>query len=233
MPLRTRSQRAADFTPSDKPTEPALEPPTAHFSLVRSFHLADFLTLGNGVCGISSILCSMQALVTGDSAYLWTALAFIPLGGTLDVLDGRVARWRQKSSLLGQELDSLADLVSFGVAPAAVGFALGLQTPLDMAALAYFVVCGIARLARFNATVASLPKNASGKVNYFEGTPIPSSLTIVGLLAWLLFTHRLGTGQIPGGLYHVSPGLALHPLVLVYVLNGTTMISRTLQIPKL
>jgi len=66
----------------------------------------------NGVCGSFSIFSSAQYLITNDPDYLWSALAF-PLAGLMfDFLDGRVARWRNSTSLLGQELDSLADLVS-------------------------------------------------------------------------------------------------------------------------
>ena len=65
----------------------------------------------NGVCGSFSIFSSAQYLITNDPDYLWSALA-LPLAGLMfDFLDGRVARWRNTSSLLGQELDSLADLV--------------------------------------------------------------------------------------------------------------------------
>lgn len=70
--------------------------------------------------------------------------------------------------MLGQELDSLADSVSFGVAPAIVAFCLGLRTHADVSVLIVFICCGIARLARFNATVASIPHDATGKAKYFE-----------------------------------------------------------------
>jgi len=65
----------------------------------------------NGVCGSFSIFSSARYLLTNDPDYLWTAMAF-PLAGLMfDFLDGKVARWRKSSSMLGQELDSLADLV--------------------------------------------------------------------------------------------------------------------------
>lgn len=65
----------------------------------------------NGVCGSFSIFSSARYLLTNDMDYLWSALAF-PLAGLMfDFLDGKVARWRKSSSMLGQELDSLADLV--------------------------------------------------------------------------------------------------------------------------
>src|SRR5215510_8464942 len=81
-----------------------------------------------------------------------------------------------------KDLDSLADAVSFGVAPAVLGFTLGMRGGWDMLILAYFVVCGISRLARFNVTAAALADSTTGKVKYFEGTPIPTSVIIVVLL---------------------------------------------------
>jgi len=77
----------------------------------RNFRLADLVTIMNGFCGSFSIFSSARYLLTNDREYLWLALAF-PLAGLMfDFFDGKVARWRQSSSLLGQELDSLADLV--------------------------------------------------------------------------------------------------------------------------
>lgn len=77
----------------------------------RNFRLADLVTIMNGVCGSFSIFSSARYLLTNDPDYLWSAMAF-PLAGLMfDFLDGKVARWRKSSSMLGQELDSLADLV--------------------------------------------------------------------------------------------------------------------------
>src|SRR6187402_2525490 len=97
------------------------------FSLIRSFVLADFLTLGNGFCGCGSVLAAMQYLVTGEARWLVTAMVLLPIAGIFDFADGRVARWRHRSSSLGADLDSLADVISFGLAPAALGFAMGLR----------------------------------------------------------------------------------------------------------
>ncbi|KAG6854633.1 hypothetical protein C0991_004235 [Blastosporella zonata] len=155
-----------------------------HFSLVRNFRLADLVTIMNGVCGSFSVFSSAHYLLTGDIDYLWSALA-LPLAGLMfDFFDGKVARWRKSSSMLGQELDSLADLISFGVAPSLLAFAVGLRTYLDTVLLTGFICCGLARLARFNATVALVPKDAAGKAKYFEGLPIPSSLALVSVLAY-------------------------------------------------
>ena len=116
-----------------------------------------------------------------------------------DAMDGYVARRdKRRQSLLGADLDSLADIVSFGVAPAVLGYTLGLRGFWDVLVLTYFVCSGISRLARFNVTAASLTNAATGKVRYFEGTPIPTSVVLVLLLA---VVYRLGlTGaNFPGG----------------------------------
>jgi CDP-diacylglycerol--serine O-phosphatidyltransferase len=210
------------------PTETAT-PPRRPFSMIRSFVLADFLTLGNGFCGSGSVLAAMQYLVTGEPRWLVTAMALLPVALVLDFADGRVARWRRRSSMLGADLDSLADVISFGLAPAAVGFAAGLRGALDVAILLYFVACGISRLARFNATAVALA-DESGKVKYFEGTPIPTSVFIVALLAVLLFVDRLGSAMWLGT-WEIA-GLVLHPLAIIYALSGSAMIS-TIRVPKI
>jgi CDP-diacylglycerol--serine O-phosphatidyltransferase len=204
-------------------------PKVRHFSMIRDFQLADLFTLCNGFAGMGSVLASMRYLVDGDRTAMWGAFALLPVSLACDFLDGRIARWRNKSSLLGQELDSLADAVAFGVAPAALGFALGLRGGWDALALVYFVGCGISRLARYNATAASL-SDESGKVKYFEGTPIPTSLSIVIVLA-VLAAKGLVHGALPLGAHAIGP-FVLHPLVLLYVLSGSAMISKTLRVPK-
>jgi CDP-diacylglycerol---serine O-phosphatidyltransferase len=199
------------------------------FSMIRSFVFADFLTLGNGFCGSGSVLAAMQFLVTGDSRWLVLAMVLLPVALIFDFADGRVARWRRRSSLLGADLDSLADVISFGLAPAALGFAAGLRGALDVAILLYFVACGISRLARFNATADALADD-TGKVKYFEGTPIPTSVFIVLLLALLYSFDRLGADMWLGS--WAIAGLELHPLTLVYALSGSAMIS-TIRVPKI
>jgi CDP-diacylglycerol--serine O-phosphatidyltransferase len=199
------------------------------FSMIRSFALADVLTLGNGVCGAGSILALMKYMVSSDVTWLWCAILLSPLALFLDFADGRVARWRRRSSALGADLDSLADVVSFGVAPAAIGFAVGLRDALDVAVLLYFVSCGISRLARFNVTATALA-DESGKVKYFEGTPIPTSVILVLLIGW--FTHQARIGdQVAFGVWHFG-SWPFHPLSLAYLVSGSLMIS-TIRIPKI
>ena len=164
-------------------------PRPKRFSMIREFHFADWFTLANAVCGTGAVLTSMSYLQTGDVSRLYVASAAIFAALIFDVLDGRIARWRQTSSALGRELDSLADVISFGVAPAALAYACGMQGFLDRVILAYFVACGVSRLARYNVTAEAL-SGGTGKVAYFEGTPIPTSIVLVGMLALATYPAR-------------------------------------------
>jgi CDP-diacylglycerol--serine O-phosphatidyltransferase len=198
--------------------------------MIREFHLADFFTLANAACGVLAIFFSMQYLIDARMEDFFLAAAMAPAAFVFDVLDGRVARRRQTHSALGRELDSLADVISFGVAPAALAFAAGMQSVGDKIALIYFVCCGVSRLARYNVTAESLSEG-SDKVAYFEGTPIPTSIVLTAILAFAGWQGRLGD-QLYGGQWEIG-SIALHPLVLLFVLSGTLMVSKTLRIPKL
>ena len=201
-----------------------------HFSLLRSFSLADWLTLANAACGMGAVLALMGALEADSRRLMLLAAALIPLALVFDVLDGRVARWRHRQSSLGRELDSLADVISFGVAPAAFAYAAGMRGGWDVAVLLYFVACGVSRLARYNVSAADMSGD-DGKVTHFEGTPIPSSVLLVGLLAVAVWLGRTGDA-LWFGAWQLGPW-QLHPLVLLWALSGSLMVSRTLRIPKL
>ncbi|OHF04368.1 CDP-diacylglycerol-serine O-phosphatidyltransferase [Colletotrichum orchidophilum] len=206
---------------------------TGHFSLIRALHLADAITLCNGACGVMSIFTSLRYCLGDPSSVstLYLALFFLPFGLFFDFMDGKVARWRKKSSMMGQELDSLADLISFGVAPASVAFAVGLRTPIDHVCLTFFVLCGLTRLARFNVTVSALPKDATGKSKYFEGTPIPTSLGLDAVMAYLV-SQRWILQDLPLGTWLPGTALEFHPIALVFVLHGCLMTSKSIHIPK-
>jgi CDP-diacylglycerol--serine O-phosphatidyltransferase len=201
-----------------------------HFSMVREFHLADFFTLGNAACGVGAVLLAMLYVASGDRAHFMASAALAPAAFLFDVLDGRIARARHQHSALGRELDSLSDVISFGVAPAALAFAAGMRGGWDAAALIYFVCCGVSRLARYNVTAEQLAGDESGKVKYFEGTPIPTSVVLTAILAWAGWQGRIGE-RLWGGVVDLGPW-DLHPLVLLFALSGTLMISKTLRIPK-
>jgi CDP-diacylglycerol--serine O-phosphatidyltransferase len=198
--------------------------------MIRGFHLADLFTLANAGCGVAAVFFAMLYVSDASPAHFFAAAAMAPAAFVFDVLDGRIARWRRTHSALGRELDSLADVISFGVAPAALGFAAGLRGAWDWAALIYFVCCGVSRLARYNVTAESLSGDA-GKVRYFEGTPIPTSVLLTALLAFAAWQDRLEE-SLYFGAWAVGPW-HLHPLALVFVASGTLMISKTLRIPKL
>ena len=198
------------------------------FSMIREFHLADWFTLGNAVSGVGALFSTMTYLQTGGVRHIYFACALLVAALIFDVLDGRIARWRQRTSAIGRELDSLADIISFGVAPAVMAYALGMNGLFDRIILAYFVACGVSRLARYNVTAEAL-SDGGDKVKYFEGTPIPTSLLIVGILFFAAVT-----GAVSGALWFGElnlGGFKLHPLVLMFALSGSLMISR-IRVPK-
>jgi len=194
-----------------------------HFSMIRNFHLSDFFTIANGFCGVAALFQAMRFLASGERWRLDVAAALVLVALIFDVLDGRIARWRHHASPMGRELDSLADVISFGVAPAGIAFAAGLRSPLDQVILMYFVGCGLSRLARYNVTAEALATE-TGKVRHFEGTPIPTSIVPLGLL--LLGFHRQSLFPVAVG------GLTLHLVSLLFLLSGSLMISKTLKVPK-
>ena len=204
-------------------------PRPKRFSMIREFHFADWFTLANAVCGTGAVLTSMSYLQTGDVSRLYVASAAILAALIFDVLDGRIARWRQTSSALGRELDSLADVISFGVAPAVLAYACGMQGFFDRVILAYFVACGVSRLARYNVTAEAL-SGGTGKVAYFEGTPIPTSIVLVGMLALAASLGAIDE-QLWLGDFELA-GFRLHWLALAFAASGSLMISR-IRIPKL
>jgi CDP-diacylglycerol---serine O-phosphatidyltransferase len=217
-----------DETAEPRPQSPAPIPRKKRFQLIRDFALADFITLGNAASGTAAIFLCLNYLDGGDRMWLSLAMFLMPVAFACDALDGTVARWRHKHSPYGADLDSLADTVSFGVAPAVLGFTLGMRGFWDSMILLYFVCCGISRLARFNVTVDTLT-TSSGKVAYFEGTPIPTSLAIVAVLA-IAFGQAATGPDLWFGSVRIL-GATLHPLTLLYAISGSLMIS-TIRLPK-
>jgi CDP-diacylglycerol--serine O-phosphatidyltransferase len=199
------------------------------FSMIREFHLADWFTLANAVCGTAAMFSMMTYLQTSDVVHIYFACGLVLAALVFDVLDGRIARWRQKTSTMGRELDSLADIISFGVAPALIAYGCGMQGLYDRIVLGYFVACGVSRLARYNVTAETLSEGQD-KVKYFEGTPIPTSLVLVVVM----FVAAM-QGALHESLWFGQIGLAgfmMHPLVLLFALSGSLMISR-IRFPKL
>jgi CDP-diacylglycerol--serine O-phosphatidyltransferase len=177
---------------------------------------------------MAAIFLCLNHVTDSRATYFWAVFFLLPLALVCDVLDGFVAHRLKRQSLLGADLDSLADIVSFGVAPAVLGFALGLQGMWDALILIYFVSCGISRLARFNATAEAL-SDGTGKVKYYEGTPIPASIVIVIILGIAFWQGRIDH-LLPFGSIRIGPWI-FHPFTLLYAASGSAMIS-TVRIPK-
>ena len=194
-----------------------------HFSLIRDLHLADLFTIANGFCGVAAIFAAMKFVDTLNVRHVYFATGLIVAALVFDLLDGRIARWRHTASALGRELDSLADVISFGVAPAALAFAVGMRSGLDQVILIYFAMCGLSRLARYNVSAETL-STRTGKVEYFEGTPIPTSVVPLGVLVWAFAREDLYPAHVLGVAFHLP--------VLLFLLSGSLMISKTLRIPK-
>jgi CDP-diacylglycerol---serine O-phosphatidyltransferase len=200
-------------------------------SMLRSYTPADALTLANASCGTISIFLCLSYIADERSGQLWAAFVLPVIALACDAADGYIARLdKKRQSLIGADLDSLADIVSFGVAPAVLGYTLGLRGVWDVVCLTWFVCCGISRLARFNVTSASLTNAATGKVRYFEGTPIPTSVILVFLLAVLYRLDLIGQSFLWGRWEIVDR--VFHPFSALFFISGSLMIS-TIKVPKL
>ena len=198
--------------------------------MIRSYTWADLLTLANASCGTISIFACLSYIAGDQSRWLWTAFVLPVFAFGFDALDGYVARLNaSRQSRLGADLDSLADIVSFGVAPAVLGYTLGLRGLWDTIILTYFVCCGISRLARFNVTAAALTNISTGKVKYFEGLPIPTSVFLVFAMAALFWMDLTGADFLGGSTKLL--GRDFHPFSLLFAVSGSLMIS-TIRVPK-
>ena len=199
--------------------------------MLRSYSPADALTLANASCGTISIFLCLSYIADDRSRQLWAAFVLPLIALACDAADGYIARLdKGRQSLIGADLDSLADIVSFGVAPAVLGYTLGLRGLWDVVCLTWFVCCGISRLARFNVTSASLTNAATGKVRYFEGTPIPTSVILVVLLAALYHLNLVGQSFWLGR-WELADRF-FHPFSALFFVSGSLMIS-TIKVPKL
>lgn len=155
--------------------------------------LPNLLTLSSIFCGVSSIYLS----TTASSAHQLKLSAWLIVAGMLcDLFDGRVARLTNAQSEFGVQMDSLADAVSFGVAPGLLLFSWGLK-PLGMLGVFFgfvFAACAIMRLARFNVKAAE----DGGKSKYFEGLPTPLA---AGAVVSIVMAHLSVTGHSTTGAY--------------------------------
>ena len=154
--------------------------------------IADIFTVGNLCCGILSILLAVDGFFDLSAMLLFMAVIF-------DVLDGKIAGLLHQKNLFGKQIDSMSDLVSFGVAPALLYHSLSSPGVSGIAVSLFFVACGMLRLARYNIS------ESAG----FEGVPI----TVNGVLFPLLF---LLLSSFPGSLNYWP---------IVFLIQGFLMIS--------
>ncbi|MGD0252440.1 MAG: CDP-diacylglycerol--serine O-phosphatidyltransferase [Verrucomicrobiota bacterium] len=172
-------------TPINHPT-----PDDSDESRLKIYFLPNLLTAGNLFCGFVALTKIVEADPSSDgySGQIKLALAFILLACIFDLLDGRVARLGGAESPFGREFDSLADLISFGVAPAFLVHRIVLRDvfvnhpEIGWFIASIYLICGAFRLARFN--VLSLQPGGSGKD--FLGFPIPSAAALVASLTLLM-----------------------------------------------
>jgi len=194
---------------------PQQNAPAAETAKLKIYFLPNLLTAGNLFCGFVALTKIVEAkLDIGDYSQIKVALAFILLACIFDLFDGRVARMGGHESPFGREFDSLADLISFGAAPAFLvhRVVLGQVLPDEYAELGWFIasiylICGAFRLARFNCLSAM---NAPGTGKDFVGFPIPSAAGLVASLT--LFIIKLNEKE--KGLGHWG---YLLPVVLVFL----------------
>jgi CDP-diacylglycerol--serine O-phosphatidyltransferase len=170
----------APSPPASDPTEPRL----------KIYFLPNLLTAGNLICGFVALTKIVEAdVAAGDFYQVKVALGFILLACIFDLLDGRVARMGGIDSPFGREFDSLADLISFGVAPAFLVHRVVLRDvfvshpQLGWFIASIYLICGAFRLARFNC-LAAMPSTPREKD--FVGFPIPSAAGLVASLTLLI-----------------------------------------------
>lgn len=142
------------------------------------FLIPNLLTTGNLFSGLFAILAVFNA------NYLTAAIAIL-IAVVFDMLDGKSARWTNSTSQFGVEYDSLADIVSFGVAPGLLiySWALSSHGMLGSAVMFAFVACGALRLARYNVMASA------SESKYFTGLPIPAAASVVATL--VIFDHHI------------------------------------------
>ncbi|MGD0201766.1 MAG: CDP-diacylglycerol--serine O-phosphatidyltransferase [Bryobacteraceae bacterium] len=172
-----------------------------------AYALPTLFTAGNIFLGFLAIMRSIQGALlvgggdTGPNAHFEIAATAIGWAVLLDGLDGLIARLTNTASEFGREMDSLADVISFGIAPAVLAYTWGVQSGVDSAAPAFqdvlrkigyfipflFLACGAARLARFNIQKNPVPKNPGRPDRrYFVGLPIPAAAAMVASIVFAL-----------------------------------------------
>ncbi|GAB4166146.1 MAG: CDP-diacylglycerol--serine O-phosphatidyltransferase [Terrimicrobiaceae bacterium] len=167
----------------------------------KIYLLPNLMTAGNLFCGFAAVLTIIEAALvnqTGGSVVVLyhQAIAFILGACVFDLLDGRLARLGGHESPFGREFDSLADIVSFGTAPALLAYQIVLRDFSKTGWLIAFVylLCGALRLARFNCVAQTNPKGGAGAE--FVGFPIPAAAGLIASLTLFMLWMDEGAREI-------------------------------------
>ncbi|HEV3273090.1 MAG TPA: CDP-diacylglycerol--serine O-phosphatidyltransferase [Candidatus Methylacidiphilales bacterium] len=197
-------------------------PPQRPSNPARIFLLPNLMTAGNLIFGFLAILKILEGSIqreTGGSD--WTHYYFISIYCILaacvfDLLDGRLARLGGKESPFGREFDSLADVVSFGVAPALLVFKIVLyEIPHQIGWLiaGFYLLCGALRLARFNVAAAY---NLDSGTRNFTGFPIPAAAGLISSITLLIISNYQNEAQLSAG--YAGIGLAALMVFLAFMM---------------
>src|SRR5262245_18505664 len=172
---------------------PPTEPPTTTDARLKIYFLPNLFTAGNLFCGFIALTKIVQANIEQDGFKdIKVALLFILLACIFDLFDGRVARMGGRESPFGREFDSLADIISFGVAPAFLVHRIvlkdffGAHPEIGWFISSIYLICGAFRLARFNC-LAAMAGGGGGKE--FLGFPIPSAAGLVASLTLFIMWY--------------------------------------------
>jgi CDP-diacylglycerol--serine O-phosphatidyltransferase len=187
-------------------SEPIPKPPDDSHEKLKIYFLPNLLTAGNLFCGFVALTKIVDA-DPYDFAQIKFALAFILLACIFDLFDGRVARMGGVESPFGREFDSLADLISFGVAPAflvqrvVLADVFGQYRQISWFIASIYLLCGAFRLARFNCLAMM---NSSGGSKDFLGFPIPSAAGLVASLTLLIIHFNEKERSLGAGNYVIA-----------------------------
>ena len=192
--------------------------PRRHLTLARL--LPNMITLGGLCCGLTGMRFAM--LNRFDLAAM-----FIVIAAFIDGMDGRIARLLRATSNFGAQLDSLSDMICFGVAPAIIMYLWQLQgvRGVGWAAALFFVVCAALRLARFNAALGNEPQEPWRK-KFFTGVPAPAGalLAMLPLTVNLAFGEDLNVDHLP-----LTPALVAGTLLIVGLLMSSRVPTLSLK----
>ena len=200
--------------------EPTPKPPEHPEEKLKIYFLPNLLTAGNLFCGFVALTKIVDATPYADNyfAQIKLSLAFILLACIFDLFDGRVARMGGVESPFGREFDSLADLISFGVAPAflvqrvVLADVFGQDKRISWFIASIYLLCGAFRLARFNCLAAM---NSGGGSKDFLGFPIPSAAGLVSSLTLLIIHFNENEKSLGVGNYVIAGVLVFLSAMMV------------------